>query len=138
MPGVYAGADDTPPACRIADAEAVLALNPNWYVMRCEGDSMKPYLNENDLIIVERNSYQSLEPGMIVVYRDAAGDAVVHQIQRRVGDGFKVIGYNNLRSDSSLLTSANYAGSVVAILRGEELTAPELATLPVAFCKNRK
>lgn len=136
-------ATDPEPAVdkRLADALAVITLNPKWSVMLCRGDSMKPYLQENDLIIVERGSYSMLEVGMIAVYLDAAGDAVVHRIAGRTERGFEVIGIGNEGPDIPLLTSENFQGNVIAILKANAhpgaISGADLDALQIAYCKSR-
>lgn len=126
---------------RLADALAVTALNPKWNVMRCQGDSMKPYLQENDLIIVESGSYSMLTVGSIAVYRDASGSAVVHEIAKRTDRGFQVIGIGNENPDTPLLTEENFLGNVIAILKANAyprgMSVADLNTLQIAYCKSR-
>lgn len=131
--------EDNPGERRLEDAQSILALNPGWTLLRCQGDSMKPYFGENDLIIIERNQFDSLDLGMIVVYRDNSGDRVAHQVIARVKENFRARGHGNALHDRILVSKSNYLGTVVAILRAdqgpEEMLSRRLAALPIARCK---
>lgn len=47
------------------------------------GKSMLPYFDDNSVLIVEIASYNSLQMGMSVVYRDSKGDLIGHLLQNK-------------------------------------------------------
>ncbi len=125
---------------RLQDAEAITALNPDWFVMRSIGPSMKPFIQDGDLIIVQGSGFEALAQGMMVVFTDDEGDRVVHAILKEVVEGFVIGGLNNDGADPLYLNRENFIGVVIGILRTDQ-KFPSIVTkrnhLPVALCKVR-
>ena len=86
--------------------------------MRGSGSSMLPYYGENSVLIVETASYNNLQLGMSVVYRDSNGDLVGHLLQGKSGDDWYARGFNNKKQDPQLITERNYVGVIFGILSG--------------------
>ena len=134
----YAAAPTSPVpyAVALAEAQKVAALNPAWTVMRCDGDSMTPYFGDASLMLVQPSRVSELRPGMIAVYRDAAGDLVAHSVVKVDASGATLRGFNNTRNDPDVVTDANLAGVVFGFLHsagGDDATSA--AALPLAVGK---
>jgi len=89
--------------------------------------SMKPTLDENSVVAVERVFFAQLRQGDIVIYRSAAGQPIVHRLRAQVQNNWQVLGDNNSAVDREMVTPANLLGRVCAIFYtspGSQGTAP--------------
>ena len=102
----------------IIDAERLVSLNNDWKIMRGSGRSMLPYYGDNSVLIVETASYNKLQMGMSVIYRDSNGDLVGHLLQGKSGNDWYARGFNNKKQDPQLVTERNYVGVIFGILSG--------------------
>lgn len=136
FPSILAGNPVSPVAYgdALADAMHVAAMNPQWQVLRCDGDSMTPYFGANSLMLVESAKTADLSPGMIAVYRDATGELVAHIVVKQDANGATLRGYNNSRNDPEVVTDANLVGVVFGLIHGAQ-AGSEGAELPVAMGK---
>lgn len=111
------GGQNSPVSYRraLADAERVASLNPDWMVMRTAGNSMTPHYGDNAVLVVSKINYRSLRPGMIVVYRDQAGDLVGHTLVAMNADGWIARGQNNRINDPHPVTPENLVGVIFGV-----------------------
>ena len=65
---------------------SLLALNKSLR-FRARGQSMHPLVRDGDLLTVEPVDVQSRRRGDLVFYRNPRGEAVVHRLVRRLGQG---------------------------------------------------
>ncbi|KAF0093500.1 MAG: hypothetical protein E1N59_2769 [Puniceicoccaceae bacterium 5H] len=86
---------------------------------------MEPFYGGNSLLIVQQADTTHLQPGMIAVYRDAAGDLVGHQVLR-TGEKIEAKGANNAVVDPSPITDANLVGIVVGMMHASGTAANDL------------
>ncbi len=98
----------------LSDAQAVASQRPGLSVMRATGESMLPYFGEDAVLVVKKIDAARLRVGMIAVYVNRFGEKVAHRVVARVGDGWEVRGYNNDRSDSTVVNAGNLLGIVYA------------------------
>lgn len=121
-------ASSVPATQALRDAEMLASLRPDWQVYQAAGDSMEPFFGGNSLLLVQTARVESLQPGMIAVYRDAEGDLVGHQV---VQAGAEVVakGANNTDRDPATITEANLVGVVVGMLHAADPVASSLPTV---------
>jgi len=100
----------------LSDARQVAAMNPTWHVFAAHGESMEPQFGSASLLLVSESAYESLQAGMVVVYRDGTGDLVAHRLIQLTATGWVVKGVNNDRPDPGLVTAQNLQGVVFGIL----------------------
>ena len=118
----------------LADAARLVAMRPQFEVYRAQGDSMEPFFREDALLLVAETRWDELENGMIVLFEDAEGDMVAHQITKLRRNSAQTRGYNNRRADRDPLTAANLRGVVAGIFHTHGFdAAPDL---PVALGKS--
>lgn len=122
----------------LQDAEYVASLNPNWIVFEAEGLSMNPHYSNNALVVVEKTDYDKLEPGMVVVYKDAEGDYVGHILQEKTDKGFIARGYNNPEEDPGLVTPSNLVGVLFATFHYSSYSRDELPRHDIIYGKEFK
>jgi signal peptidase I len=77
--------------------------------------SMKPTLDENSVVAIEKVAFSHLRRGDIVVYRSAAGLPIIHRLHAQVNHRWLVFGDNNEAVDAEVLTETNFLGRVCAI-----------------------
>jgi len=122
------------------DARRMADMNSGWKVFMIKGDSMEPHFGKNSMVVVDKSSFDSLKPGMMVVYQDASGDFVAHRLIEHTNAGWVIKGQNNDRMDPGLVTPGNYQGVIFAVLTYKEGT-DQLASVdpavkpPVALAK---
>ncbi len=118
----------------LADAESVAALNAGWSVMKAAGDSMNPHFGDSSLLLVDQVSFERLQSGMIVVYRDAQGDLVGHRLIEKTANGWVARAANSTKNDPVCVTAQNFVGVVFGALHYSPETAGS-ADLPVVYGK---
>lgn len=77
--------------------------------------SMRPTLDESSVVTIEHVAFARLQAGDIVIYRSAAGSAVIHRLYERHGESWFVLGDNNSSVDREPVTGENLLGRVCAI-----------------------
>ena len=111
----------------LSDARALAGQDANLKVMQVDGISMLPYFGPGSVLVVKPITAARLREGMVVVYTNRFGEKVAHRLEAQLGEGWKVKGYNNSRSDSTLVTGANLLGVVYAVFNTDGLPARALA-----------
>ncbi|HVU33912.1 MAG TPA: signal peptidase I [Opitutaceae bacterium] len=84
--------------------------------------SMRPYFNENALLLLESVPFESLKPGDVVTYYDSRiGGLVAHRLIEKRGNVFWSKGDHNRVMDSIYVTPENFRRLLVGIvyLRGD-------------------
>ncbi len=100
----------------LADARHLARLNSDMSVFMVKGDSMEPFFGNNSLLVINKTGFETLRPGMMVIYKDAAGDFVAHRLIENTGNGWTVMGQHNDKKDPGLVTLDNYQGVVFCML----------------------
>lgn len=90
--------------------------------------SMKPTLDENSVVAVEKVAFSDLRQGDIVIYRDVAGLPIVHRLHQKVDGHWIVLGDNNASVDHETVTPVNLVGRVCAIFYTSQGSAPAIPT----------
>lgn len=98
----------------LGDAQAICERH-DAEVHQIVGNSMTPFFNDGDLVVVKPLSADLLRVGMIVVYENRFGEVVAHRTSSRTDEGWIVKGYNNGGDDSTRVTQSNLRGVVYAI-----------------------
>jgi signal peptidase I len=100
----------------LSDARHLASIKADMSVYMVKGDSMEPFFGNNSILVINKTDFDALRPGMMVVYRDAAGDFVAHRVIEHTSIGWTVMGQNNDKKDPGLVTSDNYQGTVFCML----------------------
>lgn len=86
--------------------------------------SMKPTLDENSVVTVERVAFTKLRRGDIIIYLNAHGQPIIHRLYEQHGNSWFVLGDNNGSIDAEAVTPANFQGRVCAIFYTASSGAP--------------
>ncbi len=113
-----------PPAEAWKIANAYAASREGAEVVLGLGDSMAPLYCNRTLLVIEKQPFGTLEPGMTVVFIGESGSQVAHSLIRRVRGGWEAGGVGNNYPDGALVTPANFRGRVTQAI---ELTWPRTA-----------
>ena len=102
-------------------AEAYARTRPHAAeVWRGHGLSMEPLIPPNAWIVSERLSYETLEPGQVVLYHSSSGRRVAHALVKNTRQGWITIGVNNEQNiDHTRVTYSNYIGVITAAFMAE-------------------
>lgn len=84
---------------------------------------MEPFFGEHSILVYGPEHISRVQPGMTVVFEDAAGDLVAHRVHKMEKDGFWTIGTNNFRKDPTLVTAENFRGVVIAVFHAQNAPA---------------
>jgi len=76
------------------------------------GESMQPLMGRNSYVVIDPIAYEALRPGMLVAYRNLAGQQVVHRLVEKEGGYWTVEGINNQFADADYVTPDNLIGVV--------------------------
>lgn len=77
---------------------------------------MLPIIQRGDVFVSVRIPYESLTPGILVVF-ETPGGIVVHQLDHITKYGWVTKGTNNPGPDIVLMTDSNYRGVIIANFR---------------------
>lgn len=113
-----------PPAEAWKRANAYAASREGAEVVLGLGDSMAPLYRNRTLLVIEKQPFETLEPGMTVVFVGDSGSQVAHALIRRVRGGWEAGGVGNPYRDGERVTRANFVGRVTQAI---ELTWPRAA-----------
>ncbi len=130
--GCVTSEPDTAPSADVSvneawsDAKAVAERGPGRIPVVGTGTSMQPVYGENTMLVITPIAFEDLKPGMTVAYRNRAGVRLVHVLERKVSEGWRVRGLNNELADSELVTAQNLIGVIYASINydGEEPSKP--------------
>jgi hypothetical protein len=115
------------PAATAARELSAIAAHAGWTLYRGAGDSMLPHYGENSLMLVAPATVAGLRPGMLAVYRDAAGDLVGHMVTAASTVAANTRGVNAGRTDPEAIVADNLVGVIVGIFHTRaDGTAAEL------------
>ncbi len=115
-------------AVALNDARALVAHRADFKVVRVEGDSMLPFFGNGAVLVVKKMAAANLRVGMVVVYTNRFNETVAHRLVAATAAGWEVRGYNNAKSDSSLVGDANIVGVVYATFHSDDRGDGSLAS----------
>jgi hypothetical protein len=98
----------------VVDAMVVAMQKAGRSVVRMDGDSMLPFFGADSIAVVQEIPAAWLKVGMIAVYSNFLGEKVAHRVIAKAQTGWTVQGYNNARSDSTVVNETNLLGVVYA------------------------
>lgn len=79
--------------------------------------SMRPFFNENSLLLLEAAPYSELRLGDVVTFRHPTLDiVVVHRLTERRGDFFWSKGDHNRSMDNAYVTPQNYLRRLIGVI----------------------
>ncbi len=96
------------------DAKLVAGREPGRTPVVGTGTSMAPVYGDDTMLVINPIAYGELRAGMIVAYRNSRGVRVVHRLVEKVAGGWRVMGLNNERIDTDLVTRSNLLGVIYA------------------------
>lgn len=108
------------PSCSVPPEQALrLArqiareIGGNYYTV--SGSSMRPFLSERAIVVIESTSFDWLKAGDVVVYRTKHLHTFVHRITKWTERGWVVAGDANGYNDAELVTRSNFIGRQCAV-----------------------
>ncbi len=127
--GAACSTPNTPPAADVSvdqawhDARMVAGREQGGRAVAGTGTSMEPLYGDNTMLVITPIAYDRLQPGMIVAYVSHTGVRVVHQLVKKLKDGWRVKGLNNEVVDNELVTPKNLIGVIYASFNYETDTS---------------
>ena len=107
------------------DAKMVAAREPGRLPAAGTGSSMQPVYGDNTLLVISPIDYGQLRAGMTVAYVNHNGVRVVHRLVEKREGGWRVMGLNNERVDTDLVTQKNLLGVIYASFNYDSDAAPK-------------
>lgn len=114
---------DRTQALKVATAAKMMVPNSQVISVAATG-SMKPMLDENCLLVITKEPFETVSVRDVVVYTSEKGNLVVHRVMEKRRDGsLWTKGDNNGRPDREYVTSEKYVGKVFSVTyyRGQAL-----------------
>ncbi len=105
---------------------------PGGIIAQGNGESMKPIMGDNTIVIIKPVPVKDLKEGMIVAYKDNESNHVIHQLIIKMNDSGVVKGWNNKIVDEGFVTEDNLVGVILGMLYydlGTEAVSDEPAYL---------
>lgn len=93
-------------------AQALVGGREDMDVVIGVGESMRPLYRGRTLLVIERQRFETLAPGMTVVFAGDGGWPVAHVLVRPVRGGWEAAGVANTERDTTRVTAHNYRGTV--------------------------
>lgn len=96
----------------VVDATRLAQQHAGAQVARVVGNSMVPFFSAGDVVVFKPIAFSQVKVGMIVVYENAWGETVAHQVVKMTAQGLITRGYHNGEADSTRVTPSNFRGIV--------------------------
>lgn len=87
--------------------------------LQVKGDSMIPFLHENDIVVLNKQPFTTLKVGMVIVFNDGY-DRIVHTIVSKFDTFVVTKGMNNSKKDNTPVTIDMYEGVVYGVFHNTE------------------
>lgn len=115
-------------------AEMVVEMKPGALIFHVRGESMPGYFGDSSIVVVEPVPFESVRPGMLVVYRSADGLYVAHKVIRRNEGSLTAAGTANPKVDPFPVVPEQLVGVVFCVIHASR---PDLG-LPyrTAYCRS--
>lgn len=94
------------------DTTVVAGQQPGRHAATGRGESMAPIYTDSSVLLFNPIKYDELRVGMRIAYVNSEGRRVVHQLMEKTAAGWTVMGLNNARIDTDLVTPKNLLGVV--------------------------
>lgn len=117
----------------MAAAEQAAEQQPGTFAVRGEGCSMEPIYREGTALVIRVGGYETIRPGLPVVYKNHLGVVVAHMVVARQDGGWVAIGLNNLSCDNDLVTEDNFVGVITQAFASKTGPLPRAVAARVAL-----
>jgi hypothetical protein len=116
--GVYTGASPRPmilpEVTAWQQAVALVENTPGAFVLVGSGRSMQPLYPPDTILVLRQLTYQELQRGQTVLYRNRQKKVIAHVLVAKTRDGWRARGLNNVSHDMEPVEPGNLVGVVVA------------------------
>lgn len=126
--GVYTGSSPRPVSAALEaawqKASELAEQTPGAFVLVGSGRSMQPLYNPGTILVLRQATYEELQRGQTVLYRNRAKKVIAHVLVTKARDGWRAQGLNNRSHDMEPVLADNLVGVVVAAFQPVGLTPP--------------
>jgi phage repressor protein C with HTH and peptisase S24 domain len=95
-------------------AEQIAALHDGSFVVRGDGASMAPLYPSGTVLVIARVSFDQLQRGATVIYRNDEGRPIAHVLVSLSRKGWRTAGLNNPHLDEGSVSPENLLGMVTS------------------------
>ncbi|ACB74986.1 S24/S26 family peptidase [Opitutus terrae] len=106
-------------------AQAEARRHRGSFAVLGEGSSMEPVYVAGTALVIRAGGYQTLRPGMPVVYANTRGVSVAHMVVEQTNYGWVAVGLNNESHDSELVTADNLVGVITHAFASQTGSLPQ-------------
>jgi len=127
--GLFFG--NSPPPIAVArreawkHAEQMAAQHDGSFVVRGDGASMAPLYPSGTVLVISRVSFDQLQRGATVIYRNHEGRPIAHVLVSLSRKGWRTAGLNNPHLDEESVSSENLLGVVLSAYTPVDLLPPD-------------
>lgn len=108
-------------AALLSRAYTLQSFQPGTMLARASGVSMEPQYHDGWLFLIAPTSWNDLQVGQVIAYKNSRGELIVHRLTHDYGDSWLVQGDNNLVPDAEQVTRRNLVGVVYGTLPASAL-----------------
>ncbi|MEA3280023.1 MAG: S24/S26 family peptidase [Thermodesulfobacteriota bacterium] len=84
---------------------------------KVKGNSMYPFLRDNDLIAVRRITFERLRKGNLLVFKNKEGEYIIHRLVKKTGKIFVCLRGDGYNLKAELVEMNSIAGKAIGIIR---------------------
>jgi len=84
---------------------------------RVKGNSMYPFLRDDDFVVVSELPFESLRKGNLIVFEGEEGRHIIHRLVKKIGDNFVCLRGDGYNLKTELVKMDSVEGKATGIIR---------------------
>ncbi|MEA1936119.1 MAG: S24/S26 family peptidase [Thermodesulfobacteriota bacterium] len=88
---------------------------------RVKGNSMYPFLRDDDFVIVRELPFESFRKGNLLVFEGEEGEYIIHRVVKKVYGNFVYVRGDGYNLTEELVEKSSIAGKVTEVIREGKL-----------------
>ena len=85
---------------------------------KVKGDSMYPFLRDEDLVVVKKISFDKLRKGNVLVFKGRQGEYIIHRLVKKTNGGFCHLRGDGYKLLAEPIEKNALTGKAIGIIRG--------------------
>lgn len=88
-------------------------------LVKVKGDSMYPFLRDDDLVVIKTLSYEKLRKGNVLVFKGRQGEYIIHRLVKKAQSGCCHLQGDGYKLSSEPIAKNALIGKAIGIIRGD-------------------
>ena len=85
---------------------------------KVKGDSMYPFLRDEDLVVIKKISFDKLKKGNVLVFKGRRGEYIIHRLVKKAKGGFCYLQGDGYNLSAEPIEENALIGKAIGIIRG--------------------